>query len=86
MKKILALSLACVLLLTAIPAMAVDTRKSGLYTYEIKGNGTITIADFDWDNNNGDIYIPNMIDGYTVTAIGDEAFAKKVTVFTIRTQ
>lgn len=77
MKKMLAVVLACVLLLTAIPAMAADNvRTSGLYTYEIKGNGTITITDFDWDNNNGDIYIPNMIDGYTVTAIGDEAFAK----------
>ena len=28
--------------------------------------------------NNRDIYIPNMIDGYTVTAIGDEAFKRDV--------
>ena len=68
MKKILALVLACVLLLTALPALADNVRTSGLYTYEIKGNGTITITDFDWKaNGDADIYIPNLIDGYTVT-------------------
>lgn len=75
MKKTLALMLALVMVLAVIPAMAADTRTSGLYTYEIKGNGTITITVFDWKNNKGDVYIPNMIDGYTVTGIGDEAFA-----------
>ena len=75
MKKILALVLACVLLLTALPALADNVRTSGLYTYEIKGNGTITITDFDWKaNGDADIYIPNLIDGYTVTGIGDGAF------------
>lgn len=76
MKKILAAVLACMLLLTAIPAMADNVRTSGLYTYEIKGNGTITITDFDWKaNGNADVFIPNLIDGYTVTGIGDEAFS-----------
>lgn len=56
-------------------ASANDTRKNGLYTYEIKGNGTIVITDFDWENNDGSIYIPSMIDGYTLTGIGDNAFS-----------
>ena len=56
-------------------ALASDTRTSGLYTYSIKGNGTITITAFDWENNDGDVYIPTMIDGYSVTGIGNRAFA-----------
>lgn len=76
MKKMLAVLIACVLLLAAIPAMADNVRTSGFYTYEIKGNGTITITDFDWESNDGDVYIPNMIDGYTVTGIGDNAFSR----------
>ena len=55
-------------------AVADDTRTSGLYTYTIKGNGTITITHFDWVNNSGTIYVPSMIDGYTVTGIGNNAF------------
>lgn len=56
-------------------AMAENVRESGLYTYKIKGNGTISIVDFHWEENQGDIYIPSMIDGYTVTTISSEAFA-----------
>lgn len=74
MKKIISLVLMVAMLLSALPAMADNVRTSGLYTYEIKGNGTITITDFDWANSYGDIFIPNMIDGYTVTGIGAEAF------------
>ena len=75
MKKLFAFLLVCALLMAALPALADNVRTSGPYTYEIKGNGTITITGFDWSQNEGDIFIPNMIDGYTVTAIGDEAFA-----------
>lgn len=67
-----------VILLTVSAAMADNVRKSGLYTYEIKGNGTLTISDFDWNANSGDVFIPNMIDGYTVTAIGEKAFSREV--------
>ncbi len=74
MKKILAAVLACMLLLTAIPAMADNVRTSGLYTYEIKGNGTIEITKYNWAESSGDIYVPNMIDGYVVSSIGDNAF------------
>ncbi len=56
-------------------ALADDTRVSGLFTYSIKGNGTITITGYDWGNSNGDVYVPPTLDGFTVTGIGDEAFA-----------
>ena len=78
MKKLICWACILVMLMTALPAMADNARKSGQYTYQIKGNGTITITKFHWGMNNGDIYIPNMIDGYTVTAIGDEAFKRDV--------
>lgn len=75
MKKIISFALMGVMLLAALPAMADNTRTSGLYTYMIKGNGTITITDFDWEHNEADVFIPNMIDGYSVTGIGGGAFA-----------
>ncbi len=77
MKKVFGAIAACIiiLLLTCSIAFADDTRTSGLYTYTIKGNGTITIVDFDWKNNSGDIYIPTMLDGYNLTGIGDRAFS-----------
>lgn len=78
MKKTLAAVLACVLLLTAFPAMAADNvRTSGRYTYKIKGNGTAIITSFDANGIgiNEVVYIPTSLDGYTVTAIGDYAFA-----------
>lgn len=78
MKKLICWACILVMFMTALPAMADNARKSGQYTYQIKGNGTITITKFHWGMNNGDIYIPNMIDGYTVTAIGDEAFKRDV--------
>ena len=76
MKRLICWTLILVMLLTAVPAMADNTKTSGQYTYEIKGNGSITITKFLGNSRSGDVYIPNMIDGYTVTAIGDEAFAQ----------
>lgn len=77
MKRILSMMLAMLIVTTifVLPASA-EGKKSGLFTYEINGNGTAIITDFDWNANDGnDIYIPNMLDGYTVTEIGAEAFA-----------
>lgn len=83
MKRLVCWVLMVVMLLTAIPAMADNVRTSGHYTYLIKGNGTLTITDFDWDawvkdtrnDDTHELFIPSMIDGYTVTSIGDEAFS-----------
>lgn len=76
LKKYFALLLTLIVTLGLCGAAFADNeRKSGLYTYEIKGNGTISITGFDWEQNAGDIYIPALIDGYSVTTIGDGAFA-----------
>ena len=46
--------------------------QSGDYGYQINEDGTITIAQY--NGSDTDIVIPEEIDGYTVTAIGYQAF------------
>ena len=71
MKRFAGLILVFVMLLSALPALADETRTSGDFQYTLKSNGTATIVGYTgW----GDIIIPQMLDGYTVTAIGDKAF------------
>lgn len=76
MKKVIFLILVVLLIAISINVVADGDRKSGLFSYQLKGNGTAVITGFDWNANGGnDIYIPRMIDGYTVTEIGDYAFS-----------
>ena len=64
------------LALFTIPAVADGEKKSGLFTYKLKGNGNAVITDFDWNaNGSDDIYVPRQIDGYNVTEIGTMAFS-----------
>lgn len=49
--------------------------QEGLYTYEINDDNTVTITGFDWDNNHGDIYIPEMLGNRIISSIGEKAFA-----------
>lgn len=77
MKKLICLLFGVVFIFSLNMASADEIRTSGLYTYKIKGNGTITITKFDWDKNKENIYIPNLIDGYNVTGIEAEAFSKE---------
>lgn len=72
MKRFAGLILVFVMLLAALPALADTTRTSGDFRYTLKSNGTATIVGY---TGSGDsIIIPQMLDGYTVTAIGDSAF------------
>lgn len=76
MKRILSMMVAMLIITTmfVLPASA-EGKKSGLFTYELKGNGTAVITGYNWEaNGKEDIYIPRMLDGYTVTGIGDYAF------------
>lgn len=78
MKKVLTVALVLVLLILCASAFSDTEKKSGLFTYKLKGNGTAIITGFDWKSNgNQDIYIPRMIDGYNVTEIGAYAFSDK---------
>ena len=74
MKKIIVLALVLLLALATIPAFADDEHKSGLFTYDLKKNGTVVITGYDWNNSKGDVIIPATIDGYSVVAIDDYAF------------
>lgn len=74
MKRFAGLILVFVMLLAALPALADTTRTSGDFRYTLKSNGTATIVGY---TGSGDIIIPQMLDGYTVTSIGDSAFFRK---------
>src|SRR5215469_3298611 len=65
--KLIRMTVVCGLLLLAWP-MAVR----GQFTF-VTTNGTITITGY--TGSNGDVTIPSNINGYSVTAIGDSAFA-----------
>lgn len=74
MKRFAGLIVFFVMLLSALPALADTTRTSGAFQYTLKSNGTATIVGY---TGGGDtVIIPQMLDGYTVTAIGDSAFNK----------
>lgn len=55
-----------------VGAVAEDIHDNGEFIYEVKKNGTATIVGY--SGRSKDIILPNLIDGYTITAIGDEAF------------
>ena len=77
MKKniILMVGLMLVSAIFCMPAFALEG-KYGPYSYEVKKNGDLKITAFDWNlYGDEDVYIPKMIDGYSVTEIGDSAFS-----------
>lgn len=73
MKRFAGLLLIIALFMILVPANAEDVHESGDFLYEIKSNGSATIAGYTGEQ--ADIILPATIDGYTITAIGDEAFA-----------
>lgn len=76
MKRFAGLIVVFVMLLSALPALADETRTSGDFRYTLKSNGTATIVGYTGMGDN--IIIPQMLDGYTVTAIGDNAINRLV--------
>lgn len=76
MKRFLRVTLGVVLVLLLAMSIALadgDDKKSGNFTYRLKGNGTAVITGYDGANE--DVYVPRMVDGYTVTEIGENAFS-----------
>ena len=64
MKRLLSAMLVLILMLTLVVtvALADEGKKSGAFTYQIKGNGTATIIGYDWDTMKGrDIFICRII-------------------------
>lgn len=76
-KAIIIVLVLTITLLMASTAMAAGGQ-IGAFTYELKGNGTAIITDFDWDKHTGgDVYVPRAVDGYQVTEIGPMAFSNE---------
>ena len=76
MKKILAIVLTVVLMVSVCPlglfTFTANAATSGYYTYTVSGNeATITSVN---TSISGDITIPSTLGGYTVTSIGEGAF------------
>ncbi len=74
MKRLVCWVLMAVMLLTALPAMADNARTSGDFTYIVSESGNITITGIDNEKCDSNLIVPDVLDGYTVTAIGDKAF------------
>lgn len=77
MKKLLSICLVISLIITAMPLGTFEFKasaaKSGYYTYTVS-DGNVTITDVD-TSISGDITIPSILGGYTVTSIGVQAFS-----------
>lgn len=78
MKKMLALIIASLIVLTCFGTACAEEMTSGLFTYKLKGNGNAVITKFNWSaNDNRDVYVPRQIDGYNVSEIGPFAFSSE---------
>ena len=88
-KKIIALVIAVLLLVSMMPmqvfAQSTDisstSATSSDYMYKVLPDGTAEITDYTGDESV--INIPETIDGYKVTSIGDEAFYRYISLTTI---
>ena len=75
MKRLLSAMLVLILMLTLVVSVALadEDKKSGAFTYQIKGNGTAVITGY--EGKNEDVYVPRMLDGYSVSEIGENVFS-----------
>lgn len=72
MKKLTTLM---IILLFSMISIYVFAETEDLYSYEINEDNTVTITKFNWKNNHGDIYIPEMLGNRMVTVIGSKSFS-----------
>src|SRR5665647_1142836 len=82
MKKVLAAILALVMVLSVFTAgvLMSSALTSGDYSYTITASKATITA---YNGTGGDIIIPDKLDGYEVTAIGDSAFSVKTTLTSV---
>ena len=85
MRRLMAL-ITCTVLLCAVPACRTQAeessvRENGGIQYVVQEDGTAKIVGYTEDQNSDDsldrtheLYLPSLLDGYTVTAIGEESF------------
>ena len=80
MKHIIRLILVVSLLLIALLTFTASAAPAD-FTYTMKGNGTAIITGY--KSNDVNVYIPKMLDGYTVSTIADNAFEGNKTMMTV---
>lgn len=76
MKRLLCMMAAWLLAWTMVLPVALadeGDKKSGDFTYRLKGNGTAVITGY--EGTSVEVFVPRMVDGYTVTEIGENAFS-----------
>ncbi len=75
MKKMLSIVLAFLIVFSALPlyGLAAEEFVSGDYTYTVNEDGT-TATITKYNGSDSEVIIPETLDGYTVTIIGDSAF------------
>ena len=57
-------------------SMSVTSYESGDYTYTVDDNGNATITSYNGSETN--LVVPSSLDGYTVSAIGENAFSNAI--------
>lgn len=77
MKKVMATLGLMLIVLLCGSCTSGETKTSGMFYYEITETGMAQITGYNWSEHEEgeDISIPGMLDGYTVTEIGQKAFA-----------
>lgn len=73
---LLILTLVMVISAVSLSCISVFAKTSGDYEYEVREDGTAAITYF-FNLDATDITIPSVIDGYTVSRIGDHAFSEE---------
>lgn len=84
MKKCIVCFFILILMLSILTVATADEQVNscGDYDYTVKEDGTAIIVKYHGDGNS-DITVPGELDGYTVTAIGKEAFKGSATAYPI---
>ena len=75
MKKVISI-LACVSILLSSIFNVTALQTKNLFEYEMNEDGTITLIKFFGEKDDTEIVIPESIDGYRVTALGDMLFTQ----------
>lgn len=73
MKRIIAFLLALVLTGSCLPIVPAIAEESQPFVYQVLGDGTVEITGY--TGSGGDVVIPESVDGYTVSGIGNCAFS-----------
>ena len=79
-RKFLSVILAIMMVLLSVFPITVSAITSGDWTYSVISEENKTAQITGYSGTATDLKIPSIIDGYTITSIGDEAFQENTTI------